>query len=364
MKIKLLSKSLIPFKYSTALPNCFTVELMVHALEFHNSSNSDIKIKEISLTLVRGKNRVHTQYLTQGILKEEIRKFSTQINKSIKHFPPSVEIWLSRSAKTLNPVMTTTSLRPSSRVVIGNQFLSLRNIMPTKLVVEVLYAEGSKNKTVSRSFPLRERSLKNSYCLPLRGTAWGLLGPTAGTSHHRQAASQEFGYDFLLFDEKGKICKGKGLKNEDYFCFKKPILAPADGIVLVASDGMEENQKLGDVPPLSKDKISKFGLLHALAGNIIIIKHKNNEYSFLAHCAYNSIKVKIGDKVKKGQRLALLGNTGNSTAPHLHYHLMDGPDFLVSRSLPITFDNIKPYPWSEEEVFQFWDVLDPMVTTN
>ena len=87
--------------------------------------------------------------------------------------------------------------------------------------------------------------------------------------------------------------------------------------VIIAKDGLAENTKLNETLPLDMEKIKKWGFLHALGGNVIVIEHKNNEYSFIAHCVKGSIKVKEGQRVKQGQPLAQLGNTGNSTAPHL-----------------------------------------------
>jgi len=96
----------------------------------------------------------------------------------------------------------------------------------------------------------------------------------------------------MLLDSKGHVHKNKGLKNSDYFSFRKDIIAPASGKIIVVKDGLTENVKLNETPPISLEKIHKWGFLHAMAGNMIVIEHENNEFSFIAHCAQGSIRVK------------------------------------------------------------------------
>ena len=79
-------------------------------------------------------------------------------------------------------------------------------------------------------------------------------------------------------------------------------------------------------------------------GNHIIIQHDNGEYSYYLHLKSGSIKVNTGDIIKRGQPIASLGHSGNSTEPHLHFHVTDGPDMAYSRSIPVSFKNISFYP--------------------
>lgn len=76
-------------------------------------------------------------------------------------------------------------------------------------------------------------------------------------------------------------------------------------------------------------------------GNYIIIKHKNNEYSLICHILKNSFKVKVGDVIKTGDVIALVGNSGNTNGPHIHFQIQDRFDFNTAKSIKITFKNIK-----------------------
>ena len=361
MKIKLLSKSLVAFCYKTVLGHDF--ELMIHALEFVNDSLNDIEISNISLSLASGDAKICTKYLTGKKLEAEIKNTGKYYNQSVK-VPEALALWLSKMVSKDSFCAVSSNVAANECIVIGKQFFHINDEKPTKLIVEVNYSEQETAKSTCESFSLNEYQLKNKYILPLKGNIWGLLGPAHGTSPHRQLATQEFGYDFIILDQNGIVHSGEGKNNSDYYCFKKEIIAPAAGKIITVKNGIDENTELNKTPDFTMERLKKWGFLHLLGGNFIVIEHENSEYSFFAHCAKDSIMVKEGQEVAPGQPIALLGNTGNSTAPHLHFHLMDGPEPLTSRSLPIKFENTKCYPWeSGEEIISFWGDRDPMVRT-
>jgi len=160
--------------------------------------------------------------------------------------------------------------------------------------------------------PVPERN-QTKLSLPFVGkwlVAWG--GDTKELNQHHDARNQRFAFDFLGVDEKDKTRKGDAQINEDYFAFGREILAPAEGIVTDVIRGVRDNVP-GSMNPYS-------GL-----GNAVFIQHSEYEVSVLAHLKYGSITVTVGEKVQKGQRIGLCGNSGNSSEPHLHYHLQNTP---------------------------------------
>ncbi|MDB6054006.1 MAG: Peptidase, family, partial [Verrucomicrobiales bacterium] len=164
--------------------------------------------------------------------------------------------------------------------------------------------------------------------LPFKGkwlTFWG--GDTRELNHHHDVPAQTFAFDLLGVDEEGKTHRGDGSKNEDYFCFGREILAPADGVVVEAIDGVRDNSP-GSMNP------------YCLVGNCVIIQHRTNEFSVLAHFQRGSVAVKAGESVKRGQLLAKCGNSGNSSEPHLHYHLQHSPIFQDALGIKILFQKI------------------------
>ena len=82
------------------------------------------------------------------------------------------------------------------------------------------------------------------------------------------------------------------------------------------------------------------GVKNTMLGNYIIIKHKSKEFSVYAHLRENSLCLKKGDKVKRGEVIAKVGNTGHSTEPHLHFQLIDSINIFEANGLPIMFYNL------------------------
>jgi hypothetical protein len=149
--------------------------------------------------------------------------------------------------------------------------------------------------------------------LPFKGkwlVVWG--GDTKELNQHHDAPNQRFAFDFLGVNDDGKTRKGEGKTNEDYFAFGREIIAPADGVVTDVINGVRDNVP-GSMNPYSA------------LGNAVLIQHRDNEVSVIAHLKLDSVKVKVGDKVTTGQVIGLCGNSGNSSEPHLHYHLQNTP---------------------------------------
>ncbi|MBO3696820.1 M23 family metallopeptidase [Roseivirga sp. E12] len=159
-------------------------------------------------------------------------------------------------------------------------------------------------------FPILERNT-TPLILPFKeewSVFWG--GDTEAQNYHVTTESQKGAFDLVIRDENGRSYKTDGRTNEDYYVFGKDIIAPADGEVVLVVDGVKDN-----VP----------GQMNSIyvPGNTVIIKTANDEYLFFAHFKQQSIVVKQGQKVKQGELLGLCGNSGNSSEPHLHFHIQN-----------------------------------------
>ena len=151
-------------------------------------------------------------------------------------------------------------------------------------------------------------------------------GRDASTNNHFRPADQGpqnqlYAYDFRTENT------GKEKALEDYPIFGIEVLAPGDGVIIQVINGSF------DVLVGERDR--SVGV-----GNAVIIDHQNGEYSLICHFKHNSIKVKVNDKVKQGDALGLCGNTGNTTQPHIHFNLQDGPRMHNSKALPAQFSKI------------------------
>jgi hypothetical protein len=167
---------------------------------------------------------------------------------------------------------------------------------------------------------------------------------------------QRFAIDWIFLDDNGLFAKDDISKNKNWNTYGIELISVADGTVIDIKDGIIENQ------PLSEDmavRITK----ETIAGNYIIIDIGNNIHAIYGHLIPNSLKVSIGDEVKKGQIIGLLGNSGNSDAPHLHFHLESKTNaFLGGEGMPYLINEFTQLKTYSAETFEtlFKDISVPM----
>lgn len=175
---------------------------------------------------------------------------------------------------------------------------------------------------------------KIKYSLPFKGK-WIVIngGVDKELSHSWKINSQRYAYDFIKINSDFKSYEGDKTILENYYCYDKLLLSPADGEVVKLSNKCKDSKIMpnNSTDPLIKD----------IRGNYIVIKHAEDEYSFIAHIKPDSFLVNEGDKVKRYQEIAKCGNTGNSTQPHIHFHIQNREGFILSAGLPIEFEDIK-----------------------
>ena len=171
------------------------------------------------------------------------------------------------------------------------------------------------------------------YSLPFNGK-WVVLngGITERLSHSWDIPTQRYAYDFVILDEAGSTFHGEETEAKSFYCYGKNILAPADGVIAEVGTGSPNSKitKNRDVSCSARD----------MRGNYILIRHANNEHSLLAHLKPDSILATVGQAVKRGEKIAECGNSGNTTEPHLHFQVQMGTSFYSSPGLPVEFENI------------------------
>jgi hypothetical protein len=173
---------------------------------------------------------------------------------------------------------------------------------------------------------------------PLRGPGWVVgNGCCSDLTSHRLAvlgvdggihASERFAIDFIQIRPNGFLLDGPFSNLSSYPFFGDRIHSVAPGRVVGIQKGIPETQPGLSLPPLPAWRAG---------GNYVVVRLDNGRYALYAHLQPGSTRVKIGDRVRTGQVLGLLGSSGNSNFPHLHFHLMDGPEPLTSNGLPYRF---------------------------
>lgn len=155
---------------------------------------------------------------------------------------------------------------------------------------------------------------------------WG--GDTKEQNYHVVAKMQKNAFDLIVTNAGNKSYKTDGAKNEDYYAFGENITAACDAEVLYAVDGVKDN-----IP----------GSMNTMyiPGNSVLLKTAHDEYILMAHFKQGSVKVKQGDRVKAGQLIAQCGNSGNSSEPHLHFHIQNKEDFSQATGIKCYFSRLK-----------------------
>lgn len=178
---------------------------------------------------------------------------------------------------------------------------------------------------------------------PLRGGPWLAANGPSNTSGHRRALipvggvpsiAQRFAIDWVKLDSGNATSRGDKLRNENYYAEGNDALAVADGRVVEVKDGLPEN-----VPGLNSRAVPI--TMETIGGNHVIIDIGAGYHVFYAHLKPGSLRVKVGDQVRRGQVIGLVGNTGNSTEPHLHMHVSDANSPLGSEGVPYRFDRFE-----------------------
>ncbi len=152
---------------------------------------------------------------------------------------------------------------------------------------------------------------------------WG--GRALADNHHAVARDQRYAYDFVA--RSGKVThRGNGTRNDDYYVWDRPIVAPAAGVVVRAVDGIDDNHP-GVMNPRQP------------FGNHVVIDLGNGEFAVLAHLRRGTVSVRDGMRVAAGRAIGRCGNSGNSSEPHLHFHLQNSPREGDADGLPAQFQH-------------------------
>ena len=173
---------------------------------------------------------------------------------------------------------------------------------------------------------------------PLAGARFIAGDSCCDASRHTRAAlpvdgrvvvAQRFAVDWEQLDDEGRIYAGAQSEPKNYTIYDKEVLAVKDATVVSVLDGL---------PDQAPGKMPEGIAIEEADGNSIVLDLGGGRYALYAHLRAGSIKVKPGDRVKLGQVMARVGNSGNTLAPHLHFHVMDAPVPLAANGLPYAID--------------------------
>ena len=196
--------------------------------------------------------------------------------------------------------------------------------------------DGGKSSRLRMTIPIRTYAQKTRLVFPFRGK--GIISQGGAFEEGHRNRSGLHAIDAMgLTALHAPVIAGNG-SIRDYAGWGRTIIAPAAGKVV---------QVRNDRPDQPVDGVSDAALFAPEypdggdTGNSVVIDHGNGEFSLLAHLQQGSVRVRPGDSVAQGDTLGLLGNSGDTTGPHIHYQLQDGPRWEYANGLPVQFDNVR-----------------------
>jgi hypothetical protein len=268
--------------------------------------------------------------------------------------------FINRFSRTSLEVPPRRILGGKQSTMVFNPFYSFASSVPLKrLRYEFAFAtndERVRHTSVTEVMPIVYET-KTALVLPVKG--WVLVWDGHDYhSHHRRmdytlpvfrnrrmtTNFQRYGYDFVIVNEQGVMYRGapkhsddwyrgRPDDNEAYFAFGQPVYAAGAGRVVDVHDGEADNRRFD---PTEFTKRPTAG-----GGNYVVIDHLNGEFSWFGHLKQGSVRVKRGQALKQGDILGLIGASGDSLFPHLHYELRTGPGITGVEGLPSYFGGFR-----------------------
>ena len=224
--------------------------------------------------------------------------------------------------------------------------------IPTRLQHQFSLENSADKKNYELDAPMTVVSNKlREIVPPLRGKDWVALAGLANTAtaaRHRRSMqvwegtpriAQRYAFDWVRLGDSGKTYHDDRRQNRNYYSYGAEVLAVANGVVVEVKDGIPENTPPADQKDI--EEIRRTLTVETAVGNHVNLDLGGGVYAMYAHLQPGSIRVKLGDKVTPGQVIGLLGNSGHTGEPHLHFQLMDRNSPFNSEGLPYYFPGFK-----------------------
>ncbi|MCB0123899.1 MAG: M23 family metallopeptidase, partial [Caldilineaceae bacterium] len=223
------------------------------------------------------------------------------------------------------PVGTGLAVRALHFMVHGYEPLTMVEVTVVgKTVIETADdAETERGQTTQAvlQIPVIVYDNKTDLHFPLRGAWWAIQGADWSDLHKQEVFSQTYAMDFVKLGPDNQFFRNGGRALEDHYSWDQPVYATAGGKVAHVSYDMPDIQP--GVPPderMFRDDPRR------LLGNAVAISHANGEFSYYGSLQQLSVVVNEGEMIRRGALIGRVGNSGNSPGPHLHFHLMEGPN--------------------------------------
>ena len=229
------------------------------------------------------------------------------------------------------PAQTGVALRSLQFILHGYELLTMLEVT----AVGKLDGEGGAAQSVLQ-IPVQFHTPQTDLHFPLEGAWWAIQAGDWSDQHKLEVFSQGYALDFVKLGTDNNFFQNSGLNLEDHYSWNQPVYAAAGGKVALITYDMP------DIPPGTMPDERMFrDDIRRLLGNAVAIGHGNGEFSFYAHLQQASVMVNEGEMIRRNALIGRVGNSGQSPGPHLHVHLMDGPNPFVDQGLPVKFSHFQ-----------------------
>jgi murein DD-endopeptidase len=233
------------------------------------------------------------------------------------------------------------AVRPGERAILYLEVPSGTSPPPRALRHRVRYVSGGAAAEVGGADVIVRARERAALGPPLRGGPWAAVYAWEWPRGHRRVfytlegrarLPGRFAIDWVRQDERGRTARGDADIVRNSLGYGADVLAVADARVAAVRDGIAESERVSASPDHPLDDA---------AGNYVALDLGDGRFAIYEHLKPGSIRVAREDRVRRGQVLASLGFTGDSTGPHLHFHVADHPSPLSGEGLPYEFDSFR-----------------------
>lgn len=251
----------------------------------------------------------------------------------------------------VNQLSPDRTILPNSEGLIFNPLLFGSAKVGSSVRYELDFAGKTGKRTTSVTIVPQDCTNAHSLRLPVQGRVLVYDGYDL-YSHHRRTGYggpedaaqgitdnfQRFGVDLVAVDEQGRFHRGDGSTPELWLGWGRPVQAAGAGIVVAIHDGQPDNQIIGDIDKwvdrdMAKNPMTSYG-------NYVLIQHGEREYSLVSHLKQGSVTVRKGQRVKQGEVIGAIGNSGASGGVHVHFERRTGHGIAGIETLPPYFDGL------------------------
>lgn len=317
--------------------------LVIHNIAIINDGAGPVTLTAVTIDLTSGERVIDSRVLGEPELRAAAAG-GAQIQQAGLLEPLAFQFGgahLLPEGATLSADLT---LEPGEALLIASQIFAYRGQRD-----EVSVRAAGEGGQGEGRLEIRTGVTQTAFTFPLRGRWYNGAGASFHT-HHRWTPIEEFAYDFVRLNRDQRTHRGNGARFSDYLAYGEPIYAAAPGrVISVINDEPEDAsamQQTGETleayfTRLRQEQFARLARgARGIGGNQVVIDHGNNEFSFYGHLRTGSARVRVGDTVARGQEIAAVGSSGNSTEPHLHFHVCDGPDPMSCAAIPVQWEGL------------------------